>query len=358
MKNFDSRTYSINDFLEWHKNEQLELNPRFQRRSVWTDSARSYLMDTIIRGKPIPKIFIRQKLNVTTKKSIREIVDGQQRMRTILSYMNDGFQISRRHNPTFGGYYFSQLNDIDGVTNDIQANILNYELSVDLLVNMPDEEVLDVFGRLNSYSVVLNEQEKLNALHFGPFKTLADTIGHKYYRFWVDSKILSEYDVLRMADANLVADLLIAMIEGIKGKKQIKKSYNVYEKTFDHDVTVLEEKFDLVMTTIRDIYSEGLKTTEFRRPPLFYSLFTAFYHVLFGLENFSENRPTVTTSDYPRVRNSLDRVTEIFALDDAAQLTKDERQLREDTRRATTDASVRLRRTRFLLSLIASHASS
>lgn len=65
MKNFDSRTYSISDFLEWYSNGQLELNPKFQRRSVWDDNARSYLMDTIIRGFPIPKVFIRQKLNVT-----------------------------------------------------------------------------------------------------------------------------------------------------------------------------------------------------------------------------------------------------------------------------------------------------
>ena len=91
MKNFDSRNYCINDFLEWEKNKQLELNPRFQRRSVWTDSARSYLMDTIIRGKPIPKVFIRQKLNAITRVSIREVVDGQQRLKTILSYMKDGW---------------------------------------------------------------------------------------------------------------------------------------------------------------------------------------------------------------------------------------------------------------------------
>lgn len=99
MKNFDSRTYSINDFLEWQVNNQLELNPKFQRRSVWSDRARSYLMDTIVRGKPIPKIFIRQKINPTTKASIREVVDGQQRLRTILSYLNDGFMISKRHHP-------------------------------------------------------------------------------------------------------------------------------------------------------------------------------------------------------------------------------------------------------------------
>src|SRR5438067_4047420 len=155
MKNFDSRTYSINDFLEWNVNNQLELNPKFQRRNVWSDRARSFLMDTIVRGKPIPKVFIRQKINATTKASIREVVDGQQRLRTILSYLNDGFTISKRHNPTYGGRYFSQLFDVD---DQIQTNILNYEVSVDLLVNMPDSEVLDVFSRLNSYAVILNEQ--------------------------------------------------------------------------------------------------------------------------------------------------------------------------------------------------------
>ncbi len=60
MKNFDSRAYSINDFVEWNNNKQLTLNTSFQRRSVWSDTARSYLMDTIVRGKPIPKVFIRQ----------------------------------------------------------------------------------------------------------------------------------------------------------------------------------------------------------------------------------------------------------------------------------------------------------
>ncbi|MBA3896782.1 MAG: DUF262 domain-containing protein [Sphingomonadaceae bacterium] len=87
MKSFDSRAYSINDFIEWERQKQLELNPFFQRRGVWSDKAKSYLMDTIIRGKPIPKFFIRQKLNVMTKTSLREVVDGQQRLRTILSYL-------------------------------------------------------------------------------------------------------------------------------------------------------------------------------------------------------------------------------------------------------------------------------
>ena len=143
MKSFDSRAYSINDFVEWDKQGQLELNPSFQRRQVWSDKAKSYLMDTILRGKPIPKIFIRQRINVTTKKSLREVVDGQQRLRSILSFIKDGFEVSKRQNKACGGCRFSQLPE------DIQSQVLSYELSVDLLINLPDSEVLDIFGRLN-----------------------------------------------------------------------------------------------------------------------------------------------------------------------------------------------------------------
>lgn len=160
MKSFDSRTYSINDFVEWERQGQLELNPTFQRRAVWSDKAKSFLMDTIVRGKPIPKFFIRQKINVTTRTSVREVVDGQQRLRTILSYIKDGFTISRIQNSEYGGKRFSQLSE------DAQSQVLAYEIAVDLLINLPDAEVLDIFSRLNSYAIVLNEQEKLNAQYF------------------------------------------------------------------------------------------------------------------------------------------------------------------------------------------------
>lgn len=143
MKNFDSRTYSVSDFVEWHDKGQLELSPKFQRRPVWTDTARSYLMDTIVRAKPMPKVFIRQTINVQTKKSVREVVDGQQRIRTILSYLEDGFCISKRHNEKYGGLYYSQLGSVD---DEIQKNILSYEIAADHLINLPDSEILIFLG--------------------------------------------------------------------------------------------------------------------------------------------------------------------------------------------------------------------
>lgn len=352
MKSFDSRTYSINDFVEWDSQKQLVLNPTFQRRAVWSDKAKSYLIDTILRGKPIPKVFIRQSLNVTTKTSIREVVDGQQRLRSILSYVKDGFAVSRGQHPEFGGLRFSQL------PAEVQEQFLSFEIAVDLLINLPDPEILDIFARLNSYAVILNEQEKINSSHFGPFKVLADKIGFDYNQYWTKQGILTVQQILRMQEVNLVADILIAMTEGIKSKKQIKKFYASYENDFPHDADDLERRFRETIDMIARIFPDGLSTSEFRRNHIFYTLFTTIYHCLFGLHNFNFNgapvdRPPLNTeADIESCRNDLDRVSEIFEAEDTNTLTREERQFLQDSRRATTDEAVRARRTMFLINLM------
>lgn len=352
MKSFDSRVYSINDFVEWDTQNQLKLNPQFQRRPVWSDKAKSYLIDTILRGKPIPKIFIRQIIDVKTKTSIREVVDGQQRLRTILSFIKDGFAISRSQHPDFGGMRFSQL------PVDIQTQFLSFELAVDLLVNLPNSEILDIFARLNSYAVVLNEQEKINSSHFGPFKVLADQLGFRYNEYWTKQNILTSQQVLRMQEVNLVADLLIAMLEGIKAKKSIKRYYAQYEKSFPGDVAELETRFSAVMDCISRVFPEGLNGTEFHRVHLFYSLFTAVFHSLYGIPNLrdGQNRPVakavlVGPENIEQVRNQLDVVSLLFATEPGA-LKGRSAQFLQDSRRATTDEAVRVRRGIYLLDLM------
>jgi hypothetical protein len=346
MKSFDSRTYSINDFVEWDRRTQLEISPKFQRRNVWSDSARSYLMDSIIRGKPIPKVFLKQKINPTTQTAVREVVDGQQRLRTILSYIKDGFQISKQHNSEYGGLFFSQLNE------QTQTNILNYEIAVDLLTNLPDSEILDIFSRLNSYAIVLNQQEKINADHFSAFKNLADDISHEYYDFWTSNKILTDNQIVRMADVTLVADILISILEGIKTKKQIKYFYDLYEKRFDADIEKLKTQFIETLKVISDVFSNTLKNSEFRRIHIFYSLFISIYHLQFGLKDTDLPRKKLVAKDYPRVRNILENIETIFSIDDKRKLEKDENQFLEDSRRATTDTKVRVRRTEFIVKRI------
>ena len=142
MKAFDTRAYNILDFNEWNENGQLILSPDFQRRAVWNTKAKSYLVDTVLRGMPMPKIIITQAL--VDGKNVRTVVDGQQRLRALLDYINDGFTVSKLHNEQYGGLVFSALPDF------VQQEVLQYELGVDVLFNQNTADILDIFSRLNT----------------------------------------------------------------------------------------------------------------------------------------------------------------------------------------------------------------
>lgn len=349
MKNFDSRAYSINDFIEWNESDQLVLSPKFQRKEVWSEKAKSYLIDTIIRGKPIPKVFIRQILNAMSRKTTREVVDGQQRLRAIISYMNDGFVISKNHNKKFGGLYFSELSSVDP---DIQNELLNYEISVDLLTNMSDGDVLDIFARLNSYAVPLNEQEKIHARHFSLFKLMIEDTAHELHDFWIDNKIISNPKVLRMEDVALCSEIYIAMLDGIQTKKSVSKYYEKYEKDDidEYQFQDLKNQFINVIDVISEIFPGNLKNSNFRRIHVFYSLFLTLYHLIYGLKDI-EPRPNIDLSRIKRIENNISHVDALF--EDAAEINdEDDSQFINDCRRATTDKAVRIRRTQYLTNVI------
>lgn len=162
-----------------------------------------------------------------------------------------------------------------------------------------------------------------------------------------------------MDDVNLTADLLIAMCEGIKEKKKIKIYYDKYEKLFDYDSEDLQNKFDFVMNVIQKMYGNSLKETEFKRVHLFYSLFTAIYHIKYGLKDFvidNQNRllNSLDITTFPRICYRLERINYIFdaAEKDLMQLSKEEQIFIDYSRRATTDASKRVERTKFIVKLI------
>jgi hypothetical protein len=97
--------YRVSDFLEWHQKKALILNPDFQRGDVWSPAAKTFLIDTILRKLPIPKVYLRTNVDVVSKKSIREVVDGQQRLRAILNFAEDKFALTKRASEYAGKKY-------------------------------------------------------------------------------------------------------------------------------------------------------------------------------------------------------------------------------------------------------------
>lgn len=339
MKNFDTRVYSIGDFLEWDANGLLILSPDFQRRGVWTKQAKSYLLDTIISGKPMPKILMTQKLEVSRNK--RVIIDGQQRLRSIVEFCNDEFSISKTHNKEYGGICFSDL------PTEIRNEILKYELGVDVLFDLSYEETLDIFARLNTYSVKLNKQELFNAKYLGPFKQAVYQIGYSYVSYWIEANILTKVKVSRMGEAELASDLLVVGIDGIQTNKQVEKYYKSYESE-DSDIDSYFEKAKRAIDVISQIYpAEEIKGTNFRRIHVYYSLYCAVYHSIFGVPNFNAPRNNKIEKQIGRIRVALDD----FSAKYDNELDELDRFI-DASRRATTDTGNRKYRAEVLSQVI------
>jgi len=345
MKNFDTRVYSISDFLEWEKSSLLELSPDFQRRAVWSETAKSYLVDTILRGKPMPKIIISQKMEGA--RNIRVVVDGQQRLRAILGFINGDFKISRAHNKDLAGFTFDRL------PVDQQKGYFQYELGVDVIFDLAYEDILDIFQRINSYTVILNNQEKINASYLGYFKQYVFEYGRKYVKYFIEGGIMTKAQVTRMAEAELSANLFVALIGGV----QTNKNNEQYYKRFDDEIGNLEEasgRFDEVMSYVGAIYSpDQISQTNWSRIHLFYTLFTSIGHCLFNLTGPNPDfRIPINKKSIGKLRVQFDEISSKY--DDVASHIEDEnypadyKRFIDLSRRRTTDTSARIERTNFV----------
>lgn len=83
----DRASYDASDFQGWQAGGALEITPKFQRRPVWRTPARSFFIDTMLRGMTEPPLYFRLSQNLQKTKTIREVVDGQQRVRAVLEFI-------------------------------------------------------------------------------------------------------------------------------------------------------------------------------------------------------------------------------------------------------------------------------
>jgi len=238
---------------------------------------------------------------------VREIVDGQQRLNTVLNFLKDGFKISKSHHEDFGGMTFS---DLDVQT---QRDILKYEFAVDLLQDMPDPEVFNIFARINMYSEKLKPQELRNSSWYGDFKSCVYLMAEEFTTFFIANKVFSERSVLRMAEAEFITDLLQAMQDGIQAGSQGVRD-KVY-KTYDNDFPsrrIHEKRFRETIDVIKGIFGDELAQSQFKAIRLLYPLFCAVHHMKFGLPKLKSERGPLRVADYPKFKNALENIDELI----------------------------------------------
>ncbi|MEL6104473.1 MAG: DUF262 domain-containing protein [Planctomycetota bacterium] len=242
-------------------------NTDYQRSDkVWPAAARSYLIDTILTGYPIPKLSLSQKTDLKSRKTVKEIVDGQQRSQAILDFYHNNFRLSSKSD--FGGKTYEKLDD------DKKQLFLDYPLSVDLFTNATDADIRQVFRRINSYTVPLNPQEQRHARFQGPFKWFIVELASEFDQSLVDLGVVSERQISRMRNTQLFAEIVMCTELGITtySKKKIDDFYDRYDDEFADETKIwnaMVDAFELVLSL------RAIQPTVLMKSFLFYSLTTA-----------------------------------------------------------------------------------
>lgn len=298
----ESKTYSINDFINWES--QLELSPKFQRNKVWNQSAKSYLIDSILRGMPIPPIFLTQKIDLETKKTIREVIDGQQRLTAIFEFKNNEITIQKSHNHEYGGLTYDQLPE------NIKIDFLEYEIPVEIIKTNDDAIIYDIFARLNTNNIVLNRQELRNSKYWGEFKVLIYTLSVQYKNFFIRINTFTNQQFSRMADSEFLSSLLILAIDGIV--TETSTSTDNYYKRYDKEFLEAEQyslKINECFLYINSLLDNKLLLSYFNKKVQFYTLFAVIYHIKFGLNNLSSiDISKIDQNNFSKFKNIINEI--------------------------------------------------
>lgn len=297
MFNIQRTTFKVSDFIQWYESKTLILSPDFQRRSVWNNKSRSFLIDTIVRGLPIPVIILRDvKTDIKSYVPKKEVVDGQQRLRTVISFvtgdLEGSFRISKSHNAKLGGLSFEDLSE------EMKQRILDYEFFVHVLSSsVLNREILEIFSRMNSTGLKLNEQELRNSSYFGEFKSVAFTLANQFYDYWINWKVFTESKIARMEEVEFVNDMLIIAIDGIvrRSPEAISKYYHDYdEEDSISNLELIKERLINIMGFIDDSIGDFIPTSAFRKTTLLYALIGYIYYVEFGFKDTSNTKSKIS----------------------------------------------------------------
>ncbi len=324
MLRLSTHHYSVADFLELRAAKRLEINRDFQRRSVWRTPGKVYLIDSLLRGYPIPKMYFRSKIDAITQSSIREVVDGQQRLLTIFEFADDKLRLTKRAGD-FAGMRYSDLDE------DAKSQFLSYTFVAEQLINASDDEVLEVFARINTYTVALNPAEQRHAQYQGEFKWLVHDTARRWLPLWDNYQVLSLAQRARMADDALMADLLLQVTQGLTGgeKRTLDRAYKNYDLEFPGGSEAREALDEALMVVMREI--PAVLQPPLSRPAHLTMVVAATTHVLHGIGiapvdwlprmgELPPRPPTPSTrDDWEQVRDCLLDLASLIELPDAPE---------------------------------------
>lgn len=313
MPNYlNTTTQNIGWFNKLHEDGELDMSPPFQRKPVWVEKQKSYLIDTILNGFPIPEIYMQETVDEVGV-SRHVVVDGQQRIRSVLEFIQGKFSINPKDSPSFADLEF------DDLTGEKRKEFFSYKFVIRTLPDLPEPELREIFRRINTNVLALNSQELRQAIYWGHFIGAMNQIADSLV--WTKFGIFTPNDFRRMLDVEFISELAVAVLNGYQNKKtSLDTYYRLHEEIFDEREDLIET-FNTVLGEISRILPD-LDSTRWSKKSDFYSLFLVFAFHVDSLPLSKENRSKASKKllDFA---SKVDRLTKVKTTDGTVNVKAD-----------------------------------
>lgn len=264
---------SVADYCQDLNSGKIVVNDDYQRSDgIWSTPAKCFFIESILLEYPIPKLYLYANLDLKTRKTVKEIVDGQQRSRALQDFFNGKLRLSKSlETIDLRGKKYAELSE------EWQTAFLAYSLPIDQFSGVTEEHVQEAFRRMNANNVPLNDEEQRNARYQGPFKWFILELAKEYRVYFASIKLFSKRDFLRMTDVKAYAEIAYVLDQGfqtVKGK-EIDALYRKYNSAFPE-----QERFkELIDTGVKKfVERRDLHVDVFLRSHVFQSIVLAFIH--------------------------------------------------------------------------------
>ncbi|WP_311881368.1 MULTISPECIES: DUF262 domain-containing protein [unclassified Pseudomonas] len=287
------RGMSVQEAYRLYREDRLIVNRKYQRKLVWTLAEKQKLIDSLISDYPIPLIMLADASN--GEGVIYEIMDGMQRLNAVFSFIENSFAVNdaffdikefsrAKLAADAGSFIPAPREETNFLPSNICANILDYQLAVTIFPIESEEQITDVFGRINSGGRQLSAQEKRQAGRVDEFSLLIRELSSEIrgdssreklplssmpeisidsYRsgmgyalkaeeiFWCRQGILKSQQLRDSEDEEMITDICVSIIRG----EPIARSKELFDKIYDE----AESEYSKVRREFHSYGSERLK---------------------------------------------------------------------------------------------------
>lgn len=219
---FHAYSQPVRQLVELYEGGRLKLNPSFQRNGVWRPKQRTYLMRSIFQGYPIPSIFIYRHVDEDTGHVVFEVIDGKQRIESLLMYMGIkpgkfGVPVQLPEWESPRELKWQQLLKLKK-----QSLLEEYQLQT-IEVEGGLSDIIELFVRINSTGNALTRQEIRNANFYKiEFLKASKKLATKYETYFQHTGVLGAQQILRMKHIELISELIYsANLGGVGNKKRV-----------------------------------------------------------------------------------------------------------------------------------------